>query len=407
MKRTFLLACPVLLLHAMTIRAQDAAHPAREKLGSVHFATSCNSAAQPQFDRAIALLHSFEFAQAIDAFSAALHADPSCAIAEWGIALSRWSNPMAPGSKPAAQMQLARLALDRAYVIGPKTDRERGYIDAVAKLYADFEHTPQVARVGAYRDAMGELSAKFPRDTEAKIFYAIALTAASSPTDKTYAGQLKAAAILEPLFKAEPDHPGLAHYLIHTYDVPPLASRAIVAAERYAKIAPSAPHALHMPSHTFTRVGRWQESIDANIASTAAARSSGEVGEQLHATDYLMYAYLQTAQDVAARRIMDSLPAIASRFDVNAVTGAAPGAAGVFALAAIPARFALERGAWAEAAGLKPHPSGFPFTEAMTYFARAIGASHTGDTATVSAALDSLRRVRERLQRAGEAYWAE
>ncbi|MGH7655855.1 MAG: hypothetical protein ACREN6_14450, partial [Gemmatimonadaceae bacterium] len=210
-----------------------------------------------------------------------------------------------------------------------------------------------------------------------------------------------------PLFKAEPDHPGLAHYLIHTYDVPPLAPRAIVAAERYAKIAPSAPHALHMPSHTFTRVGRWQESIDANIASAAAARSSGEIAEQLHATDYMMYAYLQTAQDVAARRLLDSLPAIASRFDVNAVTGAAPGAAGVFALAAIPARFALERGAWAEAAGLEPHPSAFPFTEAMTYFARAIGASHMGDTATVREALYSLRVVRERLQRAGEAYWAE
>ncbi len=388
------------------LAAQQHDHAA-ETLGTVHFATSCRSAAQPQFDRAVALLHSFEFAQAIDGFSATLKIDPSCAIAEWGIALSRWTNPMATGNRAGPQIALARRALELGDSIGAKTDREHGYLAAVAKLYTDIEHRPQVMRAGDYRDAMSDLSDKFPRDTEAKIFYAIALVAASPPSDKTYAGQLKAAAILEPLFKAQPDHPGLAHYLIHAYDVPPLASRAIVAAARYSKIAPSAPHALHVPSHTFTRVGDWQASITANIAATAAARESRETAEQLHASDYMVYAYLQTAQDAAAKRIVDSLPAIAARFDVHAVTGAATGAAGAFALAAIPARYALERGAWAEAAQLQSRASPLPYTEAMTHFARAIGASHTGDTSVVKHSIDSLTLMQDRLGKAGEVYWTE
>ena len=213
---------------------------------------------------------------------------------------------------------------------------------------------------------------------EASIFYALALAQAVPPTDKTYADLLKAGAILEPLFAEHPDHPGLAHYIIHSYDVPPLAPRALDAARRYAQIAPSAPHALHMPSHTFTRLGYWQESIDTNIASAAAAKRDGATAEELHATDYQMYAYLQTGQDAAARRLLDSLPRSPRASIRTPSASAAPGVAGVFALAAIPARWALERRAWAEAARLEPRPSRFPHTEAMTYFARGLGAARRG-----------------------------
>jgi hypothetical protein len=199
----------------------------------------------------------------------------------------------------------------------------------------------------------------------------------------------------------------LSHYIIHSYDVPALAPQALDAARRYAKIAPSAPHALHMPSHTFTRVGYWQDSIDTNIASAAAARRDRSTGEELHASDYQMYAYLQTAQDGAAKRMLDSLPDINARFDPTAIGSAAPGSAGVFALAAMPARYALERRAWAEAAALEPHPSRFPYTEAITYFARALGAAHTGDLSTARSAIDALQQIRERLVQAKESYWAE
>jgi len=241
---------------------------------------------------------------------------------------------------------------------------------------------------------------------EASIFYALALAQAAPPTDKSYSELLKAGTILEPLFVAHPDHPGLAHYIIHSYDVPPLAARALDAARRYARIAPSAPHALHMPSHTFTRLGHWQESIDTNVAAAAAAKRDGEAAEELHATDYQVYAYLQGGQDQAAKRLLDSLPEMASRFDPNATRAAAPGVAGVFALAAIPARWTLERGAWADAAKLEPHSSRFPHTDAMTHFARALGATRVGDKATAQAAIEALNANRSRLEAAGESYWA-
>jgi hypothetical protein len=254
---------------------------------------------------------------------------------------------------------------------------------------------------------MAALVARHPEDIEAAIFYALALAQSVSPTDKTYADLLKAGAILEPLFATHPDHPGLAHYLIHSYDVPTLAPRALEAAWCYARIAPSAPHALHMPSHTFTRLGYWQESIDTNVASAAAAKREGATAEELHASDYQVYAYLQTGQDAAAKRLLDSLPTIAARLDPEAVGSAAPGVAGVFALAAIPARWALERGAWGEAAVLEPHPSRFPHTEAITHFARGIGAARAGDEAGARSALDALDRIGGRLGAAGETYWAE
>jgi tetratricopeptide (TPR) repeat protein len=397
----------MVLMLAMGAKAQDHQHPASEKLGTVAFATSCSAAAQPQFNRAVALLHSFEFPRAIDAFGATLKTDPSCAMAEWGIALSRWSNPFTVGLRRPAPLQQGRDAVERARKIGTKTERETAYVDAVSRLYADFEKTEQAARVAAYRDAMSRVAAAYPDDSEASIFYALSIAAAASPRDQTFAEQRKAGAILEKLITTRPDHPGLAHYIIHSYDFPPLADHALEAARRYAKIAPSAPHALHMPSHTFTRVGHWQESIDTNIASGAAARRESAVAEELHTMDYRIYAYLQTAQDREARRMLDALPEVEARFDPEALGSAAPGSAGVFALAAIPARYALERGAWADAAKLEPHPSKFPYTEALTYFARAIGAARIRDAATIRSSIEALQKIQEQLTQAKEGYWAQ
>ena len=348
MGRINLVAVILSVLAASPSMTQE--HHGTEKLGAVQFATSCNGVAQKDMNHAVALLHSFQFSRAIDGFNMVLGDDATCAIAYWGIALSDWSNPFAPGIKDKSQLQLGRNSVERGTALGAKTERERAYLAAVGKLYSDFESASQPARLLAYRDAMAGVAAIYPQDHEAQIFYALALVVAEDPGDKTYADRLKAATILETLFAEEPTHPGLAHYLIHAYDVPALAGRALVAARRYAKIAPDAPHALHMPSHTFTRLGYWQESIDSNLAAAAAARRQGQTAEELHASDYEIYAYLQTAQDEAAARIVTSLPEIASRFDPKAVlTGAGPPSAGYFALAAIPARYALERQDWQQA----------------------------------------------------------
>ncbi|MCX5738154.1 MAG: hypothetical protein NTZ61_06600 [Proteobacteria bacterium] len=378
-----------------------------EKLGSVSFSTSCSAAAQPLFNRAVALLHSFEFRSAIEGFDATLESDPSCAMAEWGIALSRWGNPFAAGLRPPAQLQPGRDAASRARTIGLATARERAYLDAVSLLYASFETIDQHTRMLAYRDAMASVAEANAGDTEASIFYALSIAAAASPADKTYADLLKAGAILEKIATSQPDHPGIAHYLIHSYDVPSLANRALDAAWCYGKIAPSTPHALHMPSHTFTRLGYWQESIDTNIASSAVAKREGSTAEELHALDYRTYAYLQTAQDGAVRGIVGALPDVKARFDPDAVASAAPGSAGVFALAAIPARFALERGAWADAAKLVPQPSGYLYADALTWFAKALGAARSGDVAATRSAIDALATIEARLTEKKEAYWAE
>ncbi len=398
-----------LILAAGATMAQEHHHATTdEKLGTVHFTNSCTPAAGKQFDRAVALLHSFEFRQAIDGFNSALKTDSSCAVAYWGISLSQWSNPFAAGLKSASQLQDGRQAAERGLAMEAKTEREGAYIKAVSRLYTDFEKTPQRARLLAYRDAMADLAARYPQDHEASIFYALALAASEEPTDKTYASRLKAGAILEALFAQEPDHPGLAHYIIHTYDVPPLAPRALVAAQRYSKIAPDAPHALHMPSHTFTRVGYWQDSIDGNLAAAAAARHEGQTAEELHALDYQAYAYLQTAQDEAVRRIVESLPETVSRFNPKTViSGAAPPSAGYFALAAIPARYALERQDWKAAAKLEVRETPVPYTEAMTYFARGLAAAHLGDNDSARASQEALAKIHERLAQSNEAYWAQ
>ena len=382
--------------------AQEHKHGTGEKLGAVHFATSCNRVAQRDINRAVALLHSFQFSRAIEGFNVVLGEDATCSIAYWGIALSDWSNPFAPGIKDNRLLQLGRESVDRGTVVGAKTERERAYLAAVGKLYS--ENISQQARLLAYRDAMGDVAARYPEDHEAQIFYALALVVAEDPEDKTYASRLKAGTILEKLFAEEPTHPGLAHYLIHAYDVPALAGRALVAARRYAEIAPDAPHALHMPSHTFTRLGYWQESIDSNVAAAAAARRQGQTAEELHASDYEAYAYLQTGQDEAAARIVNSLPEIASRFDPK---GAAPPSAAYFALAAIPARYALERQDWQQAERLALRETPFPYTDAMTWFARGLGAARLGHDAAANEAATALQRIKEHLLRANEPYWAQ
>ncbi len=399
------LTLPVFAAHS---QAHPDTHAPGRGLGTVHFATSCSPAVAPQFDHAVALLHSFEFGASIRTFNEVLAADSTCAMAHWGIALSRWGNPMAPGNKPVAALEQGQKAVDAAMRLSARaSEHERGYVTAVSKLYQDYEHKDQQSRVLAYMNAMNALALQQSADTEAMIFYAISLTASAPPTDKTYANQLKAGRILEALWAKQPNHPGLAHYIIHTYDSPPLAEKARAAAQRYATIAPMAAHALHMPSHTFTRLGMWERSVEANLESMNAASSGGSIAEVLHAADYAMYGDLQMAKYEQAKVILDSLRAWSARFDPNAVTGAAPGSAGVFALAAIPARWTLERSAWSEAAKLEPRSTGFPYAEAMTYFARAVGASHTGDLAKTKAAVDSLASIQQRLEAKGEKYWAE
>ncbi|MEO6798453.1 MAG: hypothetical protein ABI178_00735 [Rhodanobacter sp.] len=380
-------------------------HAAVERLGSVHFVTSCNSAAQPRFDRAVALMHSFQFGRAIDGYHSALAVDPGCAMAYWGIALSSWSNPFA-GFKSPAQLAQGLQAVNQARAAAAKTARERAYIEAVAQLYTDSQRRDQPTRALAYEVAMERVAEAYPEDTEASIFYALSLAAAADPADKTYAKQLKAGAILERLFARYPDHPGLAHYIIHAYDEPALASRATEAARRYGQIAPSTPHALHMPSHTFTRIGEWQASIDSNLASASAARAAAQPADELHASDYMVYAYLQTGQDLAAKHWVDKASEAFSRFDPTRASGAAPASAAYFARAAIPARYCLERRDWACAAKLVVVPSQFPFADAITWFARGLGAAHAGDTVGTRRAIASLDQLHDKLGGLREDYWA-
>lgn len=405
--RIFVLAMLCLgAVAASTLHSQTHDHVSTETLGSVTFSTSCNPAVQPQFNRAVALMHSFQFGSAIQGFNAVLAADPKCAIADWGIALSSWQNPFA-GFKSPVQLEQGLRAFEQGRAIGAGTARERAYLDAVSHLYVDSSHINQSARVLAYEQSMAAVSAAYPEDTEATIFYALALASDADPSDKTYAKQLKAGALLEALFARYPDHPGLAHYIIHAYDEPALAPRAAEAAKRYGMIAPSTPHALHMPSHTFTRIGDWQASIDTNAASAAAARAAHQPADLLHASDYMVYAYLQTAQDESAKRLVESSAQVFGDFDPAHATGAAPASAAYYAHAAIPARYFLERQSWADAAKLEPLASPFPYANAITYFARGLGAAHAKDKPAVQEAISSLTHIRDKLAQMKEDYWAD
>ncbi len=309
MTRQFALSLLCSVALAPAAPAQQQSHPQGEQLGSVHFATSCNPSVAPTFDRAVALLHSFEFGASIRAFSDVIAKDSTCAIAYWGIALSRWTNPMVADRRSTSVLERGKQAADAAVRLSTRASaRERGYISAAAQLYDDFANKDQRTRVLAYERAMRELVTRQPADTEAKIFHALSLAASAAPTDKTFTRQLEAGSILEPLWATQPNHPGIAHYIIHAYDHPPLASKAREAARRYASVAPSAAHALHMPSHTFTRVGLWEQSIEANTRSKEAALRDGSIAEALHASDYLVYAYLQVGRDSDAKAVLDGLP---------------------------------------------------------------------------------------------------
>ncbi len=377
-----------------------------DKLGTVHFETSCAASTRADFDRAVALLHSFEYRPAMEAFNKVLAADSSCAVAYWGIALCQWGNPFA-GVKAGPPLERGREAAQKGLTTGSPTPREKSYIAAVNELYANAATVPHRERTMAYAKAMAAVQRDHPSDVEAKIFYALAVSQTALPTDKTYAAQLQAAGILEPLWARYPDHPGLPHYIIHAYDHPPLAARALDAARRYAKIAPSAPHALHMPSHTFTRVGSWKESVETNIASEQQAMKASVMAEALHAMDYQAYAYLQMAQDQKARAVLSRVPAVVAKLDVNAMGGAAPGVAGIYARNAIAARYALERGAWAEAAALEVVATQFPYADAITHFARALGAARTGKPVAAKPDVERLIALRDVLAAAKDPYWTE
>ena len=375
----------------------DAQQKPPEQLGKVSFSTSCDRKVQPQFDRAVAMLHSFWFQQGEKAFREVLERDPSCAIANWGIAAILIGNTFA-GNATTQDAQKAKEAIQRGRLTGAKTERERFYIEAIAEYYDGFGDRPHRARMKSLADAFEVVAKRFPKDDEAQIFYAIYLTATQLPSDKTFADTLKAARILEPQFEKHPDHPGVAHYLIHSYDYPPIAEKGLNAAKRYAEIAPSAPHALHMPSHIFTRVGAWEASAATNKRSIEASRAGQEPGGALHATDYMVYAYMQLARDNDASQALQDARR-AGNIDPNN-----PGTA--YALAAMPARIAIERGMWKEAAQLEARSTKVLQADAITQFARALGAARSGDAAAAEKGVQELARIVDRLKTAKNDYWA-
>lgn len=371
---------------------------APDRVGEVHFPISCNAAAQQEFNRALAMLHSFFYPEAGKTFARATELDPSCGMGYWGVAMSWWYPLWYPPTKDS--LKQGKAAVDKALAINIKTQRERAYIAAIATFYDDFDGRDHKSRAAAYEKAMAEVHTSFPDDREAAVLYALALQATADPNDKTYAKQLASAAILERVFAEQPNHPGAAHYLIHAYDYPELAPRALPAARRYGAIAPGMPHALHMPSHTFIAVGLWQESIESNLVAGAAARKLGWVQEELHTMDYLAYAYLQGAQGAAAQGVVGKLAEVP-------VDEAARTLPVDYALAAAPARFALEQRRWADAAALVPRASRFPATRALTHYARALGAAHAGNPLAAEEEVRQLEQIRVALLEAKQDYWAK
>jgi hypothetical protein len=379
-------------------------HPAGDptKLGKVSFPVSCDPSVQPQFASAVAMLHSFWYEKASETFASVAEKDPTCGMAYWGIAMTYW-HPIwqAPGP---ADLKAGTAAVEKAKLAGAKTQRERDYIAAIDTFYGDSDRLDHRTRALAYEKAMEQLQTRYPDDHEAAIFHALALLATAPPTDKTYVNQGKAGAILEPLFAEQPEHPGIAHYIIHAYDYPPLAPRALDAARRYAKIAPDSPHALHMPSHIFTRLGLWQESIDSNLASAASAEKNNAPGNELHAKDYLIYAYLQGAQDHEAKKALEAPPQ--GRADDPQYMN------WLYAMGTSPARYAVERHQWSEAAVLSVPPNTFPggrwaWTEANLHFARALGLSHTGKTEPARTEVLKLASLHDTLVQGNDSYWAD
>ena len=396
MKRLTLVLALTISIASSMAGAQDAG----EKLGKVHFAVSCTPETQKQFDRAVSMLHSFWYKPALNAFQEIAAADPGCAMAYWGIAMSLRAPLVGPPDRAVLEHGLEAVA--KAKAAAAKTQRERDYIAAIATHYQDWEKRDYRTRILDYEDAMQKMYTRYPEDSEAATFYAMALNEAVtvSPPDKNYTRQLKATAILEKVLQEQPEHPGALHYLIHAYDFPALADRGLQAANRYGSVAPSAPHALHMPSHIYSMLGLWDDSIKANQAALNAS------GTYVHAMDFMVYAHLQQGQDNQAGALLERSEALRLK---QAEAGANPtGAmlAAYTATAAIPARYALERGAWAEAAALEPHPI-TPVADAITYFARGMGAARRGDADNARKEIARLQAIRQSLVDSRQDYWAE
>lgn len=381
-----------------------------ETLGVVHFPISCSREAQETFNQGVAMLHSFWYEEAEKTFRRVKEIDSECAMAHWGVAMSLyhqlWATP--PSSK---DLMTGWLEIEATRALTIKTRREKEFLAAVEAYYRDPESTDHAARKIAYAKAMQTLMEHHPEDREASVFYALALISTASPSDKTYANQKKALTLLQNALEAEPDHPGVAHYIIHSSDSPELANLGYDAARRYARIAPAVPHALHMPSHIFTRLGDWQDAAKSNLEAYRAAkeyarrnRFKGIWDQQMHSMDYLMYAYLQSGEFGKAYQILKELKSI-KKAQPESTTSA-------YAFAAIPARFALERRKWSEAAGLRVEPTDFPWKqygwcEAVTHFARGLGAARIGQLDDARASLDRLQSLQEADRAANQGYFAD
>lgn len=388
------------LLAGTLFAAMAGAHDGAQ-LGKVNFKVQCNETAQAQFNVAMAYYHSFAWSQMREPLERVLKADPSCGMAHWARGLAALNNPFAwPTVISAATLAEGPRILEEAQRVGLRSKRERDYVAALGAFFADQDKLDHRARAKALEEAFAQLMRRYPGDAEAATLYALFLSANFNPADKKYTNQLKAARILEKILRDQPDHPGVAHYLIHSYDYPPIAAKGLEAARRYGKIAADAPHALHMPSHIFTRVGAWRESIEANRAS---ARVGGDKSfDKWHAYDYMVYAHLQLGEHDAAREVVAEALNNPARIDHPATA---------YAYAAMPARLALERAAWQEAAGLAlfPPKQEFPwqkytFAEAVSAFARGIGAAMSGKAAAARAELARLKKLGEATK---VPYWAE
>lgn len=384
------------LLLSMTLTAviSAAGAMAQEKLGKVTFSTSCDPKIQAQFERGVAMLHSYWFIQARKTFEAVLKQDPNCAMAYWGIAMDLLGNTLV-GPPPAKSAQAAWEGLEKARTIGAKTQRERDWIQALSAYYRDHDKVPVDARLAAYNKAMEQLTQRYPDDFEAWVFYALTLQASASKADKSYANQLKSAAILEKLLQRDPQHPGVAHFLIHAYDYPPLAEKGLAAARRYAGLAPAASHARHMPSHIYSMVGLWEESLASN-------RFALEIQpDYYHASDFMVYAQLQLAQDAKARSMIDQATRTTDT-GTRLVT-----IVNFTALAAMPARYALERADWKAAAALPITSTQFPAADSLTRFARGLGMARSGDLAGAKREIEAIQMLHGELQKSRQSYWAD
>jgi hypothetical protein len=406
-----LVVCVLVALGQGRAAAQDHDHGSAGTFGTVHFETSCSTAAQAQFDRAVAMLHSFFYPETEKAFRAIAEREPGCAMAYWGIAISQRPNPLTSPFPPQL-LQQGWEAIRQARAANARTQRERDWIEALAPFYEGHATIDQQTRTQRYVATMARLHERYPADSEAAVFYALALLEAIDLNDKTYASQLKAAAILEGLQASQPNHPGIVHYIIHAYDYAPIATKGLPAARSYAALAPSAPHALHMPSHIFSTLGMWQDAIRANLAadqatrnyasstSDAAKANPASIPGRYHPLDFLVNAYLQIAQDRRAKAILDernSPGATPSGGSITAHTG----------FAAIPVRYAFDRHAWAEAAAISPVQTTFKQAEAIVAFGRSMGAARIGNIGQAKEDLAHVARLRQELAAAGDPYWAE